>query len=272
MKLIVDALAQAERAAAGVTTGVELEAGSTSAPANSRNAKARPDWLRVAASIAGRLASLSGFSRSGARAVLAGFFILLTGWAGAAAAQAPTVTSVSPTSISTAGGASVTINGTGFTGATTVSFGGTTAPSFTINNSTRITATSPALSSGGLTYVRVTTPGGTSGFTGSSQILVIEPPWNNAYFTPSSTISVGGTTTLGMNIFNSNSSTALTGLSLASAPLPVGLTGSNPTTSCGGTVTYVPATRSLSLSGASIAADSMCNVSLTVTGTTARRK
>ena len=60
------------------------------------------------------------------------------------AAAAPTVTSLSPTSGSTAGGTLVTITGTGFTGATAVDFGATAATNLTVVNDTSITADSPA--------------------------------------------------------------------------------------------------------------------------------
>jgi hypothetical protein len=74
--------------------------------------------------------------------------------------NAPTVTSVSPSSGSTAGGQSVTIIGTNFTGASAVKFG-TTTTSYTVNSATKITATSPAHAAG-LVNVRVVTPSGTS--------------------------------------------------------------------------------------------------------------
>jgi hypothetical protein len=75
----------------------------------------------------------------------------------------PTVTGVSPSSGAAAGGTTVTITGSGFTGATGVSFGGTllAAGGFTVNSDIQITATSPAHAPGGVD-VRVTTPGGTS--------------------------------------------------------------------------------------------------------------
>lgn len=95
-----------------------------------------------------------------------------------------------------------------------------------------------------------------------------EAPWYNAWFSPSS-INVGQSTQLGMNIFNNNSSVAMTGLTIQGAQLPAGLTGSNPVSTCGGTATYNAGTRTISLNGASIAADSMCNLSLTVTTSTA---
>ena len=57
--------------------------------------------------------------------------------------QTPTVTSISPTSGPTAGGSTVTITGTGFTGATKVVFGLVAATCFTVA-ATTITAVSPA--------------------------------------------------------------------------------------------------------------------------------
>jgi hypothetical protein len=77
------------------------------------------------------------------------------------AASLPTVTSLSPTSGSTAGGTSVTITGTNFTGATGVSFGGVAAASFTVSSGTSITATSPP-EAAGTVDVTVSTYSGTS--------------------------------------------------------------------------------------------------------------
>lgn len=76
-------------------------------------------------------------------------------------AQVPVVTSVAPSSGPTSGGASVTLTGTGFTGATTVTFAGIPATSFMVNSATQITAVTPA-GSAGAAAVSVTTPGGTS--------------------------------------------------------------------------------------------------------------
>ena len=57
---------------------------------------------------------------------------------------APTVTGVSPTSGSAAGGTVVTLTGTNFTVATGVLFGPTAATGYTVNSNTSITATAPA--------------------------------------------------------------------------------------------------------------------------------
>jgi hypothetical protein len=73
---------------------------------------------------------------------------------------APTVSGINPTSGSPTGGTRVTVSGSGFSGATTVSFGSTAAKAFTVNNDTQITAASPPGS--GTVDVTVTTPVGTS--------------------------------------------------------------------------------------------------------------
>lgn len=73
---------------------------------------------------------------------------------------APVVQSFQPFTGSTAGGNRVSINGSGFTGATAVMFGSTPAASFTVLGSTLIFAYPPAHSPGSVP-VSVTTPGGT---------------------------------------------------------------------------------------------------------------
>jgi hypothetical protein len=57
---------------------------------------------------------------------------------------APTVSGVSPVAGPLAGGPSVIITGTGFTGASAVDFGSTPATSFTVGSATSITVVSPA--------------------------------------------------------------------------------------------------------------------------------
>ncbi|MFI9649340.1 IPT/TIG domain-containing protein [Streptomyces sp. NPDC052040] len=73
---------------------------------------------------------------------------------------APVVSSISPSQGPLSGGTTVTLTGTGFTGATSVRFGGTAAISFTVVSSTQIIAVSPAGS--GAVNVTVTTGEGTS--------------------------------------------------------------------------------------------------------------
>ena len=78
----------------------------------------------------------------------------------------PTITALSATSGPIAGGTTVTITGTRFTGATEVTFGGVDAASFSVVNATTITAVTPAfpnlLGVNTTVYALVTTPAGTT--------------------------------------------------------------------------------------------------------------
>ncbi len=101
---------------------------------------------------------------------------------------APTLSSVAPTSGTSAGGTSVVLTGTGFTGATAVRFGATAATSFTVDSSTQITAVAPAGTDA--TSVTVTAPGGTSN--GLSYTYVAVPTLTT--LAPTSGAAAGGTT------------------------------------------------------------------------------
>ena len=85
----------------------------------------------------------------------------------------PTVTGVSPSTGSGAGGTSVTITGTSLNGATAVKFGNTAAASFVVNSATSISAVSPAGT--GVVDITVTTALGTSA-TGSADRSSYGPP------------------------------------------------------------------------------------------------
>jgi len=108
-----------------------------------------------------------------------------------ATAAAPTVSSISPSSGPLAGGTSVAITGTGFTGATAVKFGLTDASSYTVNSATSITATSPA-GSAGTVDITVTTSGGTSA-TGASDRFTYTSAPSVSSISPSSGPLAGGT-------------------------------------------------------------------------------
>ena len=77
-------------------------------------------------------------------------------------APAPTVSSISPTSGTTAGGTPVTITGTNYLAGATVSLGGTAATGVTVVSSTTITATTAAHAAGAVNVV-VTNPDAQSG-------------------------------------------------------------------------------------------------------------
>jgi acyl-homoserine-lactone acylase len=106
------------------------------------------------------------------------------------AGPAPKVKKVSPKAGPAAGGTSVTITGTGFTGATSVDFGSTSAASVTVNSATSITAVSPASSSGSV-HVTVTTPNGTSASVGADRFQFQAPTITE--LSPNSGSVTGGT-------------------------------------------------------------------------------
>ena len=111
----------------------------------------------------------------------------------------PAVTGVSPSNGPIVGGNTVTVTGTGFTGASAVSFETVPATSFTVNSDTSITATVPAAVAGQFPLVptiedvTVTTPGGTSATSAADQ-YAYEPVPAVTGVSPSSGPSVGGNT------------------------------------------------------------------------------
>jgi hypothetical protein len=86
---------------------------------------------------------------------------------------APRVSGLSPSSAPQ--GSSVTIGGTGFTGALSVSFGTTAAMSFTVNSDTSISAIAPAVRTGTVD-VTVTGPGGRSATNSSDRFTFVLTP------------------------------------------------------------------------------------------------
>ena len=86
----------------------------------------------------------------------------------------PVVTGLVPTSGPPAGGTTVTINGSGFTGATGVSFGSTAATIVNVESDSQLTATSPA--GNGTVDVTVTTPNGTSQTSSADLFTYTLPP------------------------------------------------------------------------------------------------
>ena len=101
----------------------------------------------------------------------------------------PTVTSVSPSSGSTAGGTLVTITGTNFVAGATVTFGTAAATSVVVVNSTTITAITPA-GSGGAVTVTVTVSG-QSGSLASGYTYIVAPTVSSV--APNSGLAAGGT-------------------------------------------------------------------------------
>jgi IPT/TIG domain-containing protein len=86
----------------------------------------------------------------------------------------PHVTALSPGMGAFIGGTTVTITGSGFTGATEVDFGGVKAPRMTVDSDSEITATSPTGASGPV-HVTVVTPKGTSTTSPADQFRYYQP-------------------------------------------------------------------------------------------------
>ena len=151
---------------------------------------------------------------------------------------APAVTSFSPTSGPV--GASVIITGADLTGATSVKVNGTSAAIFTVDSSTRITATVPSGATTGL--ITVTTPGGTG--TSATSFTVIPAPAISS-FSPTSgpvgaSVEITGTNLTGSTsvTFNGAASTsyAVDSSTQITAVVPAGATtGTIEVTTPGGT-------------------------------------
>jgi pectate lyase len=105
---------------------------------------------------------------------------------GAFETRVPTVTAISPASGPAAGGTSVTITGSGFTGATGVNFGSTSATDVIVVDDTSITATSPA-GAAGVVDITVTTVGPSATDT-NDQFTYIDP---TPTYTVTSTADIG---------------------------------------------------------------------------------
>ncbi|MFT3710629.1 MAG: IPT/TIG domain-containing protein [Archangium sp.] len=70
------------------------------------------------------------------------------------------ITSIAPVTGPIAGGTTVTLTGTGFSGATAVRFGAVDAASFTVVSGTQVTAVTPVAASAGAVDVTIVTPSG----------------------------------------------------------------------------------------------------------------
>jgi IPT/TIG domain/Kelch motif len=96
----------------------------------------------------------------------------------------PTITAPLSTSFGpVAGGTSVTITGTAFIGAGSVSFGPTPATSFTVDSPTQITAVSPA-GTPSTVDIRVNTPSGTSAISSNDQFTWQSDMWTTGAALP----------------------------------------------------------------------------------------
>ena len=89
------------------------------------------------------------------------------------AAPPPDISSLAPTSGPTAGGTQVVIAGSGFSGATSVTFDVTAAVGFSVDSNNQITATAPAHAAGTVDVV-VTTPDGPSANTAADDYTYLD--------------------------------------------------------------------------------------------------
>lgn len=105
---------------------------------------------------------------------------------------APTITAVSPVSGTTLGGTSVTVTGTTFTGATSLTFGGVSV-AFTVVNDTTVTTTTSAAAPG-LVDVRITTPAGTSATSAADHYTFVTPAPTITNVSPNTGSTAGGDT------------------------------------------------------------------------------
>ncbi len=105
--------------------------------------------------------------------VVASMAVLFAGLTSCGPPPVPTVIGVSPTSGPTVGGTTVTITGTQFNNATVVQFGANVA-TFTVNDPTTITTTSPPGT--GTVDVTVSSGGGTSTTSAVDQFTYSDAP------------------------------------------------------------------------------------------------
>ena len=118
---------------------------------------------------------------------------LTNGYTYTASNPAPTVSSISPTSGTTAGGTSVTITGTGFLSGAQVTLGGAAATSETVVNSTTITAVTPAHAAGAVSVVVTNTDNQTDTLANGYTYTASNPAPTVSSISPTSGTTAGGT-------------------------------------------------------------------------------
>ena len=140
------------------------------------------------------------------------------------AVAAPTVTSISPSSGTTAGGTSVTIAGTGFngtTGAGGVRFGSTNATTYAVDSDIQITATAPAGT--GTVDVTVTNNSQTSATSSADHFTYVAPPVLGVSMTHSGNATQGAAFAYTITPSTTVSATSAATVTAAFS-LPVGMT------------------------------------------------
>ena len=159
---------------------------------------------------------------------------------------------------------------TAVAGTSTISLSGATlAAGASCTFSINVTGTAAGVQNN--TTSTVTDTQGATGLAATASITVVLPPSITKAFTDAELQLFGASTALNFTITNPNANPGpLTGIAFTDT-LPSGLAVSTPsglTGSCGGgTITAVPGSSSISLSGATLAAGASCTFSLNVTGT-----
>jgi ribose 5-phosphate isomerase RpiB len=183
------------------TTGF---AASVTVPQTGGTAASTPVYVRLTGAATGTYAGNVALTSTGATAVN----VAVTGTVSTVAAPAPTITSFTPAT--GAAGATVTLTGTNFTGATAVTLNGVTITGFTVVNATTITFTVPAT---GATSgpIAVTTAGGTATSATSFTVTPAAAAPTISSFTPARavtgvgfTLNVSGTNLVAGTIINFN--------------------------------------------------------------------
>ena len=150
-----------------------------------------------------------------------------------AAAVAPTVASISPSTGAAAGGVSVTITGSDFTGTTGVTIGGVAATGVTVVSNTSITATTPAHAAGAVDVVVTNASGSGTGsglytYVAAPTVTSIAPAAGRVAggttvtitgtaFTGATAVTIGGVAATGVTVVNATSISAVTGAHAAGA-------------------------------------------------------
>ena len=173
----------------------------------------------------------------------------------------PTVTGISPTAGPTAGGTTVIITGTNFTGTTGaagVKFGATNATGYTVNSATSITATSPAGT--GTVDVTVTNAGGTSVTSVADQFTYVAAPTvtslspiagpaaggtvvtiTGTNLSGATAVTFGATAANGFTVISATSITATSPAGTGTVDVRVTTAGGTSATSAADQFTYIPA-------------------------------
>ncbi len=192
----------------------------------------------------------------------------------------PTVSGISPSIGAHSGGGSVTITGTNFTGAPSVTIGGAPATGITVVSSSSITCTLPS-GSAGTASVLVTTAGGTNAanslytYVVAPTVTSISPPSGplsagtivtitGVNFTGTTGVTFGGTAVTGFTVVSDTSITT-TAPAHSAGSASVVVTNADGSNAANSLYTYlaVPAVTSLSPASGSSAG----GTSVTITGT-----